>query len=135
MIKKILVTGSSGTIGTRLCEKLIEQGFYVRGADKKPNKWNKSIDKITTICDLRYPNNLRKLDKKFELVIHLAANARVYDLVVDPVQARDNFEMLFNTLEYCRKNEVKKIIFSSSREVYGNRNKKIYKEDDALIKF
>ena len=32
-IKKILVTDSSGTIGTRLCEKLLENGYEVIGVD------------------------------------------------------------------------------------------------------
>ncbi|AFC99380.1 NAD dependent epimerase/dehydratase family [Methanocella conradii HZ254] len=131
MIKKILVTGSNGTIGTRLCEKLLSCGYEVCGADIKPNKWNREIDNLTTIVDLRRKEDIAKLPKDIDLVIHLAANARVYDLVLDPSLARDNIDMIFNVLEYCRINKIKKFIFSSSREVYGNSDKIIYKEDDA----
>jgi len=133
-IKKILVTGSSGTIGTRLCEKLLEEGYEVVGVDWKPNKWNNKINKLTVIGDLRDKKTLEKLPKDMDLVIHLAANARVYNLVVDPLLARDNFETLFNVLEFARVNNIKKFMFSSSREVYGNSSKIIHLEDEAYVK-
>jgi len=69
------------------------------------------------------------------MVIHLAANARVYNLVLYPKLARDNFEMLFNILEYCRINDIKKFIFSSSREVYGNSGLPISTEEDVRLKY
>jgi len=133
-IKKILVTGSSGTIGTRLCEFLLSQGYNVSGTDIRPNKWNKTINDITLLADLRNPEDLKRLPKDIDMVIHLAANARVYNLVVEPKLARDNFEMLFNIVEYCRYTSIKNIIFASSREVYGNAGRDIYAEDDSHVK-
>ncbi len=134
-MKKILVTGSSGTIGTRLCEKLIAKGFNIVGVDKEPNKWNKEIDKLTINLDLRNKEGvMSNLPTDFDLVIHLAANARVYNLVVDPSLARDNFEILFNMLEFTRVNNIKRVIFSSSREVYGNSDKLIHNEEEAYVK-
>jgi UDP-glucose 4-epimerase len=134
-IKKILVTGSSGTIGTRLCEKLLESGYDVVGVDYRPNEWNEKVQSITIDVDLRNKDEvLKKLPKDIDLVIHLAANARVYNLVVDPSLARDNFETLFNILEFTRINNIKKFMFSSSREVYGNTNKIIHTEDEAYVK-
>ena len=50
---KILVTGSSGTIGTRLCERLLDAGHDVTGADWEPNKWQPHIDERTVRVDLR----------------------------------------------------------------------------------
>ena len=41
MYTKILVTGSNGMIGTRLCELLLERGYEVHGVDFRRNKWNK----------------------------------------------------------------------------------------------
>ncbi len=41
---KILITGSSGTIGTRLFEMLLAQGHDVTGADRRPNKWKPELD-------------------------------------------------------------------------------------------
>ncbi len=134
-IKKILVTGSSGTIGTRLCEKLLENGYEVVGVDYKLNGWSEKINCTKIKVDLRNKEDvLNKLPKDVDLIIHLAANARVYNLVVDPSLARDNFEMLFNVLEFTRINNIKRFMFSSSREVYGNSDKVIHKEDEAYVK-
>jgi len=55
---------------------------------------------------------------RVDLVVHLAANAKVHELVVDPRRAHENATTTFNVFEFCRKQQVP-IIFSSSREVYG----------------
>ena len=133
-IKRVLVTGSSGTIGTYLCEQLLAKGYHVTGIDWKPNKWNKEVDARTKRIDLRDKEALGQVKEKFDLIVHLAANARVYDLVKDPSMARDNFETLFNVLEFARKNEIKRFVFASSREVYGNTDKLIHTEEDAFVK-
>mgnify|MGYP001569034998 CR=1 FL=1 len=122
---RILVTGSSGTIGTRLCETLLAKGYDVIGVDWVPNKWNPAVQKITTILDLRDPvaiaNHQSQIaNRPVDVIIHLAANARVYELVEDPPRALDNFITLFNTLELARKNGTKKFFFAGSREGYGN---------------
>ena len=134
--KKILVTGSSGTIGTRLSETLLKEGFDIVGVDKEPNTWNEEVQRKTIILDLRDKERvLRELPKDVDAVVHLAANARVYNLVIDPSLARDNFETVFNVLEFARQNSIKRFMFSSSREVYGNSEKIIHAEDDVHIDY
>lgn len=133
VIKKILVTGSSGTVGTRLCEILLEKGYDVKGIDIAPNKWNEKVNNVTTIADLR-DISIFKGFEKFDLVIHLAAHARVYNSVVNPQLSKDNFDMVFNVMEFVRKNGIKRVFFSSSREVYGNTpGKVVHKEEDAVV--
>jgi nucleoside-diphosphate-sugar epimerase len=133
-MKKILITGSSGTIGTRLGEKLLNLGYEIIGVDWKINKWHKNLEKGTIHLDLRNKNLvLRKLPKKVDLIIHLAANARVYELVKNPDLAIDNMITTYNILEYARINKIKNILFASSREVYGNTKKAKHKEEDVKI--
>jgi nucleoside-diphosphate-sugar epimerase len=117
---KILVTGSSGTIGTRLCEKLLENGHEVIGADWEPCKWNQVVEDLRIDIDLRHKEEFDKLPTDVDLIIHLAANARVYELVENPDRAMDNFIDTFNILEHARKNNIKRMMFASSRETYGN---------------
>ncbi len=135
---RILVTGSSGTIGTRLCEKLLELGHDVIGVDWKPNKWQPNVQKLTRSVDLRSENEVAALTKALakeqpiDAVFHLAANARVYELVEDPVRALDNVTTTFRTLELARTLGIKKILFSSSREVYGNEVRQDAYPEDAV---
>lgn len=131
---RILVTGSSGTIGNCLCEALLDRGVDVIGVDIKRNLWNDEIHNRTIYVDLRDQQGLGQLPKDFDVVVHFAANARVYNLVKNPNLARDNFLMLYNVLEYIRKNNVKRILFSSSREVYGNSGYIIHTEDESFVK-
>ena len=135
MIKKILVTGSNGTIGTRLCETLLAEGFDVVGADKKTRAWSPVVGEITRTVDLRdQAMTMAVLPKDVDLIIHLAANARVHDLVKDPSRAHDNMTMTFNVLEHARLNNIPRIMFSSSRETYGNREGAVVNsEDDVRI--
>lgn len=126
---RILVTGSSGTIGTRLCEKLLEEGHTVIGVDRRKNAWQPSVQGITVMTDLLEPKALEAMPTDIDAVVHLAANARVYELVESPQRALENFTTLFNILEWCRKNSIPRFLFASSRECYGNAPHASYTED------
>lgn len=130
--RSILVTGSSGTVGTALCQQLLEKGYDVTGTDIKPNQWSDAINDRTIIADLADESVTEKLPYSIDLVIHLAANARVHKLVQNPELAQDNFNTTFTVLEYAREIGAD-FIFSSSREVYGNNGKIIYDETDTYV--
>ncbi len=131
---KILVTGSSGTIGTRLCETLLQRSYDVAGIDWVKNKWQPAVDAITTLTDLRDGDAVSRMDfPGFDILVHLAANARVYELVEDPARARDNMVTTFNVLEFARQKGIKKVLFASSRECYGNLPSRRFKEELARI--
>jgi len=133
-IKKILVTGSSGTIGTGLCDILLRSGYEVIGIDLKENQWKPEIEAVTIRGDLRDPAVFGSVPKDIDLVVHLAANARVYNLVEEPRLARDNLETTFNTLNFAREQNITHFLFASSREVYGNEGETIHAEDDVSLK-
>ena len=69
----------------------------------------KNVDEITEIIDLRNMDELQKLSKDIDIIIHFAANARVYDLIARPDLARDNMITTYNILEHCRKFGIKKL--------------------------
>ena len=132
---QFLVTGSSGTIGTRLCERLLAEGHHVTGIDWVQNKWQPAVDAVTIQCDLRDASKLQALSHKLQadVIIHLAANARVYELVEHPERALDNFITLFNVLELARTKGIKRFLFASSREGYGNIDAERLREDMVRI--
>jgi len=69
-----------------------------------------------------------------DVVVHLAANVKVHQLVQEPHRATENIQITYNVLEYCRQNEVL-LIFSNSREVYGDIRRYIADEQQADFAF
>lgn len=127
----ILITGSSGQIGTNLALACLERGDEVTGIDRRANTWTQRID--TRLMDLtRTTPEQFPTDRKFDVVVHFAANAKVFELVEHPERALDNIIMLFNVLNFCRINSVP-IVFSSSREVYGDIHRHV--TDEAAADF
>lgn len=116
---RILLTGSSGTIGTRLFERLLPE-HDVTGVDIRQNKWHLELNRKTVNLDIRQSDAMDNIDQDFDLIVHFAANARIYELVKDPGMALDNMLINFNVAEFARKRGIKRIIFASSRETYGN---------------
>lgn len=106
-------------------------GHKVSGIDWVPCKWQKSVDDITTKIDMRDAAALDAYTPKStpDAMVHLAANARVYELVEEPRRALDNFTTLFNGLELARRLKIKRFVFASSREGYGNIAVDTYSED------
>ena len=132
-VKKILITGSSGMIGTCIFEKLLEKNYDVIGFDRNRNAWNSSLNRLTIMGDLLKKEDVEKIPTPIDMVVHLAANPRVYDLVVNPDLALENIITTYNVLEFARKNKIKRVVFSSSREAYGNKKEVISKEADVDI--
>ena len=118
---RILVTGSSGQIGTNLALHLLSKGHEVLGIDRRENNWTDRID--TLRHDLALGGLERSLDDRggpdFDTVVHLAAYAKVHELVIHPDRAMENIADTFQVLEYCRHRKTP-IVFGSSREVYGD---------------
>ena len=136
---RILITGSSGQIGTNLGLYLQQQGHYVFGIDKRPNGWTSDIE--TLLQDLSMPySHFRggighvEYPAKLDAVVHFAAHAKVHELVEQPDRALENITMTYNVLEFCRQNKLP-IIFISSREVYGDIHRYITEESYADFAF
>lgn len=114
----ILITGSSGQIGTNLALRCLEEGHRVLGVDRRANPWTDRIP--TRVTDLAAPaaGELAALERP-DLLVHLAAHAKVHELVRKPELALENMVATHRVLELCRGWRTP-IVFSSSREVYGD---------------
>jgi UDP-glucuronate 4-epimerase len=145
-----LVTGCAGFIGFHTVKELTKnKNHRVYGIDninnfysqklkndrlkilkKKSNFFFKKLD-ITNTKDL---NNYVK-NKKFEVVIHLAAQAGVRYSINNPRKfISNNIFGFFNILDISQKLNVKKFIYASSSSVYGDNNNRINKEIDNTTK-
>ena len=95
---RILITGSSGQIGTNLGLHLLRNGHEVFGVDKRSNTWTTEIE--TLLQDLSMPYNRFKggigaaeYPDGIDAVVHFAAHAKVHELVEQPARALENITM------------------------------------------
>src|SRR5436309_14760429 len=120
---KILLTGSSGQIGTNLALRLQQDGHEVFGVDKRLNTWTDGFWYLLQDRSGHYPSFPGGIGgveyPEVDLVVHLAAHAKVHQLVRQPHRALENAVMTFNVLEYARGLGLP-LVVSFTREVYGD---------------
>jgi len=124
-MKNILVTGGAGYIGSHVVNLLIDKGYKVTIIDNLVtgtfNLINKKADFYKTdIADEIKVNEILQ-NKKFDIIMHFAGLIRVDESVKEPEKYNEyNFVKAKIFLDNCVKNNLKKIIFSSTASVYGN---------------
>ena len=131
-MKRILVTGGTGYIGSHTIVDLIENGFEVVSADNYHNSHPEVLDGIEKITGVRVKNyaiDLADADatsqlfgkEKFDGVIHFAAYKLVGESVDKPLAyMRNNLNSLINVIEGLAAQGSSNLVFSSSCSVYGN---------------
>lgn len=130
---KVLVTGSAGQIGTNLALALQERGDTVHGVDKRPNEWTSDFpSELVDLVAVARGTASWEPPWRPDCVVHLAAWAKVHQLVVEPEKALENVEMTFAALELARRANCP-IVFGSSREVYGDIHRHV--TDEAMADF
>lgn len=144
-MKKILVTGGAGYIGSHAVKALCENGYQVTVIDNLTKGHALALDKRAEfICeDLAHFDFLNLLigERKFDAVMHFAGSTEVGVSMIKPKDFIINNVMNgVNLLEAVRVNGVMnggvlngpKIIFSSTAAVYGNPVNALIKETDLL---
>ncbi|MCK6484101.1 MAG: NAD-dependent epimerase/dehydratase family protein [Phycisphaerae bacterium] len=127
----VLITGSSGQIGTNLALALLARGDRVDGIDIRPNTWTDKIPtRLLDLCKVDPDELAASKSVRYDVVVHLAAYAKVFELVEHPERAMRNIQMVFAALEFCRRRQVP-VIFGSSREVYGDIHRHVTEENAA----
>jgi UDP-glucuronate 4-epimerase len=158
-IEKILVTGAAGFIGFHTTKALLREGYNVVGLDnmntyypitlKEERLKNCGISVKEDICalissslfdnyqfvklDLQNREKVAELfqEQKFDMVIHLAAQAGVRLSIKKPYNYIDsNINGFITILEGCRNTQVKHLVFASSSSVYGNSSAPSFCETD-----
>lgn len=142
MNKTILITGSSGFIGSNLVDALLELNYRVIGVSRDyPLKKNnlphyQHQNYIPTNVDINDFNLLDSIVKKYEpeMIVHLAAQAIVSEGIQSPTDTyRTNIGGTWNVLETSRTtSSVKRVIIASSDKAYGEHKELPYKEDFSL---
>ncbi len=120
-MKKVLVTGGSGFIGSNLINKLLLKGYKVNCIDFENNLLIKNKNYKFFKSDIFNTKILNSATKNCDTIIHLAASLGVKNTDDNLVQClNSNILGTRKVLEAARKNKVKYFLFSSSSEIYGD---------------
>lgn len=125
---KVLVTGSEGFIGSHLTEQLVEKGYDVKGFVRynsdnnwgwlENSKYKKDIEVYTG--DLRDFDSVYDAVKDVEAVFHLGALIAIpYSYLSPMAYIKTNVEGTYNILEAARKIGIKRVVQTSTSEIYG----------------
>jgi nucleoside-diphosphate-sugar epimerase len=123
---KILITGGAGFISSSLAEKLLSfQEFEIVLVDNFLTGYKKNIPenpRCTFInCDANNFEDMSALMTayRFDYVFHYAAVVGVTRTLQNPVMVLDDIQGIRNILTLCKNTGVKRVLYSSSSEVYG----------------
>lgn len=129
MKEKVLVTGADGFIGSHLTELLIEQGYDVKAFVyyNSFNSWGwldsfpKEKRQFEIFAgDVRDPNGVREAMKGCDAVFHLAALIAIpYSYHSPDTYVDTNIKGTLNVLQAARELETKRVLVTSTSEVYG----------------
>lgn len=129
-MKKILVTGSDGFIGSHLTEELVKAGYQVKAfvyynsfntwgwLDTLPSDVMKNVEIFQG--DVRDPNGVKEAMKETAAVFHLAALIAIPFSYHSPDTYVDtNIKGTLNILQAAREQDLERVLVTSTSEVYG----------------
>ena len=129
---KLLVTGGAGYIGSAFVKEAVKNHEVVVVDNLSKGK-KELVDKKAKFfkMDLVEKEKLEELfnKEKFEAVVHFAAYKSVGESMKNPIKYSDNISGTINLLNAMAKENVKKIIFSSTAAVYGIPEKNVADEE------
>ncbi|AVK07524.1 MULTISPECIES: NAD-dependent 4,6-dehydratase LegB [Pseudomonas aeruginosa group] len=127
-MKKVLVTGADGFIGSHLTELLVGEGYEVKALSQYNsfNYWGwledvaclKQIEVLNG--DVRDPHYCKKITKDVDVVFHLAALIAIpYSYVAPDSYLETNVKGVLNICQAALENGVQRVVHTSTSEVYG----------------
>ncbi|MBW5463462.1 SDR family NAD(P)-dependent oxidoreductase (plasmid) [Pseudomonas aeruginosa] len=127
-MKKVLVTGADGFIGSHLTELLVGEGYEVKALSQYNSfnycGWLEDVACLKTIevlnGDVRDPHYCNQITKDVDVVFHLAALIAIpYSYVAPDSYLETNVKGVINICQAALENGVQRVVHTSTSEVYG----------------
>lgn len=139
-LKRYLITGGAGFIGSHLCELLLAQGKKIVAIDNLSTGRLENIQHLRTHPDFQFVREtientlvLDRLTSEADIIIHLAAAVGVKLIIEDPVHTiRTNIRGTEAVLDVANRYG-SKVVLASTSEVYGKGIKVPFKEEDDCL--
>jgi GDP-D-mannose 3',5'-epimerase len=126
-MKKALVCGAGGFIGSHLVKRLKREGFWVRGVDLKFTEYSETEADDFVLADLREPANCRgvidcRFDEVYQLAAEMGGAGYIFTGEHDAAIMHNSASINLNVLEACKNRNVRRIFYSSSACMYPSYN-------------
>lgn len=137
-MKKVLVTGGAGFVGSHMCAALVQRGYRVSCLDNFSTGKRVNVETIKGVQviegDVNEWRTMKQLrGEKFEAVFHYAARVGVQRTEEAPMEVLADVQGMRHLARLAKEGNLGKIVFASSSEVYGNPARVPEKEDDGMI--
>ena len=127
-MKKVLITGADGFIGSHLSEMMVAKGYHVKALAQYNsfNNWgwleNVNCKKEIEIIagDIRDPYFCKTISKDIDIIFHLAALIAIpFSYIAPNSYVETNIKGTLNICQAAKENEISRLIHTSTSEVYG----------------
>lgn len=127
-MKKILITGGAGFIGSNLTDYFLNKGYFVRCLDNFSTGYHHNIEEFLSNKnyellegDIRDLETCKKAVKGMDYVLHQAALGSVPRSINDPVTSNEvNVSGFLNMLVAARDEGIKRLVYAASSSTYGD---------------
>ena len=118
-MKKVLVIGGSGFLGSHIADIFTKKKYQVTIFDKKKSPWIQAKQKII-ISNLNNTKKLEQAIKNSDFVYHFAGMSDIGDCLNNPqLSAQINILFTLKVLEFCTKYKIKRLVFASTIYIHS----------------